>query len=247
MKMEQVMFDNPQLSNEIGHLTTEGRQYHESRNLTDAIRCYEKAYQLSRELNNDEVERTCAFNLGAMFIADGEFSKGLSYLHKATPPNGQKDSNGDGDLFLNFGLAHEKLGDMNKSLENYEKAFKRYKSFESGNLELLNQCFNKCIDIYTKWKKHADAAKLCQEMADVYESNEDGLHRAEKLCEKADHLRRCPGVTREEILGAAEECMNVINTDHPQGDACLTAGMHLYKYSGLKAIVNNCALTVSHN
>ncbi|XP_052796951.1 uncharacterized protein LOC128229230 isoform X1 [Mya arenaria] len=224
MKMEQLQFETSNLTSEIGYLALEGKKFHDERNLTEAIKCYDKAYQLSRELNVDEVERTCAFNLGAVFIAEGQVETGLSYLHKATPPEGLSDARCNGDLYFNIGLGQEKLGDEAKALENYEKAFKRYKAYESGNTELLNQCFDKCVYLFVKWKRHVDASRLCQEMADVYDMNNDHLHRAEKLCEKADYLRRGTGVEQGDILKAAEECMNVINSSHPQGTDCHLAG-----------------------
>ncbi|XP_052796088.1 tetratricopeptide repeat protein 24-like isoform X4 [Mya arenaria] len=224
MKMEQLQFETSNLTSEIGYLALEGKKFHDERNFTEAIKCYDKAYQLSRELNVDEVERTCAFNLGAVFIAEGQVETGLSYLHKATPPEGQSDARCNGDLYFNIGLGQEKLGDEAKALENYEKAFKRYKAYESGNTELLNQCFDKCVYLFVKWKRHVDASRLCQEMADVYDMNNDHLHRAEKLCEKADYLRRGTGVEQGDILKAAEECMNVINSSHPQGTDCHLAG-----------------------
>ncbi|XP_053405354.1 dentin sialophosphoprotein-like isoform X2 [Mercenaria mercenaria] len=234
MKMEQEQVQLRLF--EIGQLSGNGSKYHQGDDLQKAVECYDKAYKLAREVNDDKTERTCAFNLGAAYIAIGNPKEGLEYLHKAHPPTGQKDESSNGDLYFNMGLGHEKMNEEEKvdnnsknekikhdeeALKYFRKAHEQYMKFERDKTDLQIQCLEKCFQIYHNWKDNLHKAEMCQIMAEVYIGT-DQLSQAEKLCECATHLRIAG--EKEKAAAQAMKCKEVIEDCKAQGQDCIVAG-----------------------
>lgn len=204
---------------DIGHLSARALQLLEQGQIVEAVKYYEKAYQLSRELNNDVNERTCALNLGAIYIANGDIDKGLEFLHKATPPDGQRDSHSNADLYFNFGLAYEKSNDVKKALKSFEDAYEEYKYCHNPESQMA--CLNKRLDIFHKKKDYLSCADECQKMADAFRRSEQ-IKRAEKLAEKARFLRLANNL--EDAEQVVMESWNEINDAEPSEEECIAAG-----------------------
>lgn len=204
---------------DIGHLSARAMQHCQQGQMVEAVKYYDKAYQLSRELNNDVYERTCALNLGAIYIANGDIDKGLVFLHKATPPGGQRDLHSNGDLYFNFGLAYEKSNDLKKALKMFDDAFEEHKYCH--NPESQMDCLNKRLDIFRKRKDYLSCADECQKMADVFRRSEQ-IKRAEKLAEKAGFLRLANKF--EDAEQVIMESWNEINDAEPSEEECIAAG-----------------------
>ena len=71
------------------------------------------------------------------------------------PPEGKHDGRSNGDLYFNYGLAHEGLKNWSESLQYFNKALKEYK------LEQTNQKME--TDTIQRLKKLAKDAGLYQE------------------------------------------------------------------------------------
>ncbi|KAL4217055.1 tetratricopeptide repeat [Mactra antiquata] len=202
---------------DIAQFAERGDENRSNNDFKKAIDNYRKAYNLARDLNNDKIERLCALNLGAACIGADDVKEGLSYLHKATPPNNERDEPSNGALFFNKGLGYEKLGDMKNALENFKYAYEEYKIYERYETDVLIHSLEKCLNIYEKQKKHLEAADICKELAEIF----NGLSRASKLCERITHLRL--GVSDEESEKEADELLESVNEMKLEGQECLEA------------------------
>lgn len=219
MKMDQEQ--HHQKLFKIGQYSGEGSKYHYGGDLENALECYKDAYKLAREIDDDKTERTCAFNLGAEYIAMGRYEEGLVYLHKAVPPKDQADECATGDLYFNMGLGHENLDKEQEALKNFLKAHKKYVKFEKDKTDMQIICLEKCYKLYHEWKDFTKAADICKQMADIFSGN-DELSKAEKLCERASELRLAN--EKSEAIKAASDCNDVMEECKPQGKECIVAG-----------------------
>ncbi|XP_052278229.1 uncharacterized protein LOC127876808 isoform X2 [Dreissena polymorpha] len=210
---------------DVARKLEDGKAWHNKENLDEAIQCYLEAYKLARDINNDEVERLCAFNVGAEYVCKGNATEAITYLHKASPPNGGRDGTSNADLFLNFGLCYEKYvpPEIEKALDYFEKAFKECKEHDGNNLDLLNLCYDRCMELYAKSDRHPGAAiRLCQEMANVYAQRNRFVDQAERLLEKAYIIHNEKKNSEEEVSQAIDDTLNVIRTAEPVRNECLT-------------------------
>ncbi|KAL4227556.1 tetratricopeptide repeat [Mactra antiquata] len=202
---------------DIAKFTDRGDENRSKNDFQKAIDNYRKAYNLARDLNDDKIERLCALNLGAACIGADDVKEGLSYLHKATPPNNERDEPSNGALFFNKGLGYEKLGDMKNALENFKYAYEEYKIYERYETDVFIHSLEKCLKFYKKQKKHLEAADICKELAELF----NGLSRASKLCERITHLRL--GGSDEESEKEADKLLESVNKMELEGQECLEA------------------------
>lgn len=213
-----------QKERKIGQLSKKGTEYHHSGMIEKAIECYSEAYSLAREINIEKTERTCAFNLGAAYIANAEPGEGLRYLHRAIPPENQSDDRSNGDLYFNMGLCHEMLEKEDRAVKYFKKANAEYEKYERDKTDFQILCLEKCFQIYKEREEFLEAAKICQLMANAFNGEDDVLSKADKLCEKATQLRLAKET--EQAREAAEECKNVLNNIRPKGDDCIVTGTY---------------------
>lgn len=205
----------------VAEFTSRGEEHHKAADLKKAIENYQAAYKIAREVNDDLIERICALNLGAAYIGADDPKEGLVYLHKATPPDNERDEPSNGALFFNKGLGYEKMGDTKNALENFKNAAAEYKQYERNN-DVLIHCLEKRLEIYEHQKQYLEAAGVCKEIADEHV----GLSRASKLCERVTYLRL--GNCKEDSSKEALALFQNINDMELEGEECLQAGWYFY-------------------
>eukprot|EP00061_Rhincodon_typus_P005607 g25321.t1 len=110
---------------EIESLTRAGSQALAQERCGEALTAFKKAFLASLDVTEQQVQRACAFNLGAAYIASGRPAKGLDFLLRSQPDKGGERQ---GDLHFNLGLAHEGLGDPPAAIEYYQRALAHYQS-----------------------------------------------------------------------------------------------------------------------
>ncbi len=146
------------MAQDIEQHTQQGSHFLQSGCLKQALESFQMAYNGSQQLEDGFVKRACAFNLGAVYIAQRNPEKGLEMLNKAIPPVNCKDSKSNGDLFFNFGLAYEIEKKEGESVKYMELALEEYQV--EGNTEMEADTAKRIGALYLKLQRPLQAARV---------------------------------------------------------------------------------------
>ncbi|XP_060560965.1 tetratricopeptide repeat protein 24-like [Ruditapes philippinarum] len=198
----------------IGDASARASEYYQSCHQEKALKCYKEAFGLSKDISDDEVQRSCAGNVGSAYIAVGEYKKALNYLHKAMPQNDQMVDCVSADLYYNMGLCHENMGRKEEALMNFQKAHEIYEQDGSDNIGMRIRCLEKCKELLNILKHFPEAAKVSKQLVDIV-SDQDRIEKAEQLCETAAALRLAG--SNSDAIKVANECKEMLITSTTQG------------------------------
>lgn len=201
---------------EIEALTKTGHKALTSGDLPAAMTSFKRAFLLSLSLKQKAVQRACAFNLGAVYVETGKPEKGLEFLLKSQPRDGEGEEP-SGDLYFNLGTAYESLQDLPRALEHFRKAVLLYKPSQLGGEADAHMKMGYC---YVSMKDKARAAQCFQEAADSYMEaqrldmagvalNETANYMLQSQSYDSGHVLQilnearmvCEQVTRKDLLG----------------------------------------------
>ncbi|XP_059498971.1 tetratricopeptide repeat protein 24 [Stegostoma tigrinum] len=188
---------------EIESLTRAGSQALAQERCGEALTAFKKAFLASLEVTEQQVQRACAFNLGAAYVASGRPAKGLDFLLRSQP---DKSGERQGDLHFNLGLAHEGLGDPPAAIEHYQRALAHYQSGqghgEADTHMKLAGCQARAGEL--------DQASRCLRRAGLAYRRAGSLDLAAvALNEAACHMLQCQHFTAAEITEVLNECRTV--------------------------------------
>ncbi|XP_068109638.1 tetratricopeptide repeat protein 24 isoform X2 [Hyperolius riggenbachi] len=200
---------------EIEHLTKSGHKALTGGDLQTAMSCFKRAFLLSLDTKIKPVQRACAFNLGAVYVESGKPEKGLEFLLKSQPRDGEEETTGD--LYFNLGTAYEALQDFTKALEYFRKAVLLYKPSQRGNegdahmkmgycylamrdLDRAAECFQEAADSYLEAQRLDVAGLALNEAANnmLQSQRYDSGHVLQILNEAR---MVCDHITRKDLLG----------------------------------------------
>ncbi|KAM4663110.1 tetratricopeptide repeat protein 24 [Discoglossus pictus] len=169
---------------EIEELTKAGHKALLSSDFQDALASFKKAFLLSLSTKIKTVQRACAFNLGAAYVEIGKPEKGVEFLLKSQPKDGEEGEH-TGDLHFNLGMAYEGVRDFPKALEHFRKAASLYKPSSQKNEADTHMKMAHC---YLGMKDTERAASCFQEAGESYMEAEKLDMAALALNEAANYM-----------------------------------------------------------
>ncbi|XP_058862023.1 tetratricopeptide repeat protein 24-like isoform X1 [Acipenser ruthenus] len=206
--------DPLQLQADIEALTAAGHRALLGRDTVEALACFKKAFLTSLQLKEAQVQRACAFNLGAAYVEVGKPEKGLGFLQRSQPPGEGGEGVGEkrADLHFNLGAAHDALGQHATAAEHYRQAAEQYGSREGGRSEA--EARMKLGYCHLQMKEPAMAAHSFQRAGECYRAAGCVEPAATALREAANHMLQSQDFTAGEIERVLGECKELCERIH---------------------------------
>ncbi|XP_077181499.1 tetratricopeptide repeat protein 24 isoform X2 [Paroedura picta] len=187
---------------EIEDLTQGGHQALLLGKEEEALQNFNKAFTLSLETSSRQAQKVCAFNLGAAYVECGQPEKGLEFLLKSQPKEGEAAAH-QADLFFNIGAAHEGLQDFPKALEYFRKAQGHYHSVQAGSEAGTYMKMGMC---YLGMEDPSRAAQCFLEAGRAYAEVNSLEAAATALNEASKYMLRSRQHGASEIVKVLNEC-----------------------------------------
>ncbi|XP_072917413.1 uncharacterized protein [Hemitrygon akajei] len=195
--------DHLEIQAEIECLTKAGSRALAQERPEEALVSFKKAFLISLDTGEQGVQRACAFNLGAAYVASGRPAKGLDFLLRSQPAEGGERQ---GDLYFNLGIAHEGLGDLQSAAEHYQQALVHYQAQQSqGEADTcmkLASCRVRAGDL-------AQAGRCFRRAGQLYRQGGSPDLATIALNEAARHMLQCRQFTATEISQVLNECRTI--------------------------------------
>lgn len=204
-----------QIKQRVIDITSKGQHFIENGQRNEALGLFIKAYALAQKTQDDNLERTCALNLGAAYIEAGNPYEALKSLDKAKPAGFERDRAYIGDLYYNYAEAHAALKNVNKSLQYYSKASDEFESNEAAKID----CLEKCIQLYTHRGDYSKVVDTYKRMIAVYKVQGDSVKLAACLCNLATKQKQADD--DEVALASVQEADEILRNLLDKGEESL--------------------------
>ncbi|XP_076105464.1 uncharacterized protein LOC143073654 isoform X4 [Mytilus galloprovincialis] len=190
---------------EVEKYSKQGTELLQNGHLTSAVKAFKYAYKYAGDLDDEYMERACAFNLGAAYIAMGQGEKGLNVLQQAIPSEDRRDGRSNGDLFFNLGLGYETTKNIQEAIRYFNKALEEYR-YERDNLDMEIETLTKLAVLCTTVQNH-HLMNLYHQLAEAYAMQGNVEKQMWALCEKANSYNSFGDPQKAEY--AADECLKL--------------------------------------
>ncbi|NXK15737.1 TTC24 protein, partial [Herpetotheres cachinnans] len=187
---------------EIEELTRAGRRALVLGDAREAVGCFRKALLLSGGTESPRLRRVCAFNLGAAYVESGKPAKGLEFLLRAQPLEGESREH-LGGLYFNIGAAQEGLQDFPKALEYFGRAVGPDGAAQAGSRAGTRVQMGCC---YLGMREPARAARCFLEAARSYAAAASPEAAAVALSRASGSMLQSQRFGAAEIAGVLARC-----------------------------------------
>ena len=165
---------------------------------------FQLAHNKAQQLKDAFTKRSCAFNLGAVFIALGHPNKAIKLLQQALPPPNKRDGKSNGDLFYNFALAYEALSNHEEAAKYYELALEEYQS-EGDNVTIEGEVSSRTGQCHMRSNQWLHASRSFGIAAKAYGRVNNIVEEASCRCRQASSLYQ--GQRAADASSTADHCM----------------------------------------
>ncbi|BAY09026.1 CHAT domain-containing tetratricopeptide repeat protein [Calothrix sp. NIES-2098] len=139
-----------------------GRQKFDGAEYPEALKFYEQALVILREIKYRQGEAVILNEMSAVYRKLGQYPKAIEILEQALVIIKQTgDRAGEGAMINNIGLVYRYLGQYDKALEYFQQALAITK--EVGKKPQLASILSNIGSIYDRWGKYAQALELFQQ------------------------------------------------------------------------------------
>jgi tetratricopeptide (TPR) repeat protein len=195
---------------EVEKYSKQGTELLQAGHLTSAVKAFKYAYKYAGDMDDEYMERACAFNLGAAYIAMGQGEKGLNILQKAVPSEERRDGRSNGDLYFNFGLGYEVTKNVHEAVRYFNKALDEYR-LERDNLTMEIETLSKLSVLCVATNNH-NLMNIYHQLAEAYAMQENTDKQMWALCEKANSYYSYGDPEKAE--SAADDCLKLSDKCH---------------------------------
>ncbi|NWH53670.1 TTC24 protein, partial [Fregata magnificens] len=189
----------------IEGLTRAGRRALALGDAWEAVGCFRKALLFSEGTASPRLRRTCAFNLGAAYVATGKPKKGLEFLLQSQPSEGESREH-LGDLHFNIEAAHEGIRDFPKALEYFSKAAGHDRAAQAGSQAGTRVQMGCC---YLGMREPARAARCFLDAARTYVAAASPEAAAVALSRASGSMLQSQQFRATEIAGVLAQCRSL--------------------------------------
>lgn len=182
-----------------------GRRALASGDAQEAVGRFRKALLLSAGAASPRLRRACAFNLGAAYVESGEPEKGLEFLLRSQPAEGQSGARSR-DLYFSIGAAREGLRDFPKALERFGEAVGPDRAAQAGSRAGTRVRMGCC---YLGMREPARAARCFLDAACTYEEATSPEAAAVALSRASGCMLQSRRFTAAEIAGVLAQCRSL--------------------------------------
>ncbi|XP_022100866.1 uncharacterized protein LOC110984726 isoform X3 [Acanthaster planci] len=165
--------DSSQVYDDVEMLTKAGSVEVTKCNITKAVSKYQEAYEIAQRLGSGEVYVSCACNLGAALLSQGDPDSAIQHLDQALkrleeeePP---KTETLRGDILFNLGLAHAMRKDLQSAIQYFCNAIHVFR--ECSDLKGFADSCQQCGEQHVKLSQLLKAAKYFREAAEGYHNS----------------------------------------------------------------------------
>ncbi|NXY17296.1 TTC24 protein, partial [Atrichornis clamosus] len=174
----------------------------------EAVGCFRKALLFSRDAVSPQLQRACAFNLGAAYVETGKPRKGLEFLLQSQPSDGESGEH-LGNLYFNIRAAHEGLQDFPKALECFSKATSHNSAAQAGGRAGTRVQMGCC---YLGMREPARAARCFLDAAQTYTAAESPEAAAVALSRASGSMLQSRRFRATEIARVLARCRSLCET-----------------------------------
>ncbi|KAM9311875.1 uncharacterized protein PAF06_009744 [Gastrophryne carolinensis] len=239
---QSISKPDPIVQARIRELCKEGETLMKKDDRSGALRTFKKAFIISCHHSDNILQKTCLFNLGAVYIGIGKPQKALKCLIKSRNHGGD----GDGDLYFNIAVAYDEMKEYGKAVKFYEKAINEYSTEDISSIAdaliKLGYCFTTVGELfsaahsfrlaghsYLKNQRLEDAAMAMREAA-KYMIKSQAFAKTEVLQTLNLCVQSLEGVSDKQILGTLYNHVGLHYAEikcFSQAEKCFTESLNL--------------------
>ncbi|MFW9854291.1 MAG: tetratricopeptide repeat protein [Candidatus Thorarchaeota archaeon] len=184
-----------------------GRLYYLASNPDSALKYYEKAFGLSKQINDVEQKVRCLGSLGYLYLSKGELDQALNYFRHSLPLLDAVDNQQiPADILNGIGATNVARGELNAALEFFTRSLRAFESI--GSQFNVSRLLNNIGQAYSMKGDFDSGRKYLEEALQVSRNIQEYAMRVEILYNTIKYyVKDLTSDEREEIHKEMQESL----------------------------------------